>query len=200
MFCVLCFSLQPNAFAQNEFEGKVVYRYSYPNGYKDEAQGFVFTQDSLIDFAVKADTLLAKKVDIYGSISQYYLKEGEDSYLYNPVDSFLLNYDRLPNVFYYQFIRKFRRKEEILGYTCTKLEYQLGPTTTVYFWVADDIPVKNYGSFFNFISNDGKLVLKRQLVPRNEGYCNVYEAISIDTVISEKDFQFPPMPESLEDD
>jgi hypothetical protein len=196
-----------NVFSQESFNGKITYKYDFPPWYGGNIEGPLYegiqmpvfiVRDSIIEYVIKNDSLFAKQTDVNGGFD-YYVTIGDSAFLYDPSDSLLMDYKKFPNSHNYQFVRKHNKKEEILGYKCTKYEYRLGTATTVFFWVANDIDAVNYGSWFNFTSNQGKLVLKKELIYGE--WDNVYEAISIEKDnVTEKDFQLPPMPQKQNDE
>ena len=177
-------------FAQkNDFRGKVTYRYTFTESKFDESfKSLGILNDSLITYHIAGDSLLAIKTLPDGQISKMHVRLNGESFIYNPYSYLKTDYKKLPSVNHYKFVRKHKRKETILGYHCTKYEYALGADTQIFFWVADDISLTNHGTFFNFISKEDKLVLKRQLIWKNEG--NTYEAIKIDSNLSTDDFDY----------
>lgn len=174
---------------KEQFEGKITYHHSKTSSKFDGMlDAMQIQEDSISIWAISKNNLVAKYINKEGYINETYVKMGDDgSFIYYP-DSEIIDYDKLPNATNYIYKKTYKEKEEILGIKCTKHEYALGKETKVFFWVADNIKLKNHGEFFNFISKKNHLVLKRQLIWGGEG--NTYEAIKIEKEVKDEDFIF----------
>lgn len=182
------YSILPDVY-QKQFEGKITYAQSRTlNTLDGKPDSINIAEDSISIWAISEGKLVAKYIGRDGYNNETYVRMGDgNSFIYYP-DGDVIDYYKLPNVTNYKFVKQHKKSEEILGHKCTKYEYTLNENTQIFFWVANKIKLKNHGEFFNFISIQNHLVLKRQLIW--SGGENVFEAINIDNEVSDEDFNF----------